>query len=571
MDGTSSPRVVITRLTFKDGTEIPLSPKDVVLVVGPNNAGKSEMLRAIKNKLSSPANNSPVIQQLEIQRLGNLDIFKNWLLEKNTLTTTSMSADLNVSWLGHSLQVNAVCEQWLSSDNSLGSISRWFCHLLTADERLQISNPPKNFAVARESPVHPIQFLLCNGELEKRLSLKFRRAFGMDLIVHRNAGNEIPLHVGERPKLESGEENPVSVEYAKQLSQLPTLHTQGDGMRSFAGVLLATSVGEESIMLIDEPEAFLHPPQARLLGMSLVQDRIQARQLFIATHNTDVLLGVLNAESSDVKVLRIQREGSTNKIRLLDNAQIQELWRDPILRYSKVLDGLFHEGVIVCESDADCRFYAAVLDAVMASQPEDAKQPDWMFTHCGGKARLPVLIKALREVGVPVRVVADFDVLADKNILEPITNAFGVAWPDVEKDWKPVKTSIDNKKPELNLEDVKKEICMLLQDMTPNTLTKVKADIQQVFKRYSPWQEAKRSGKSYVPSGDPSQACKRLLSKLGDAGLHIVEVGELESFVRAIGNHGPAWVNAVLERELGTDPDLEGARKFVQVLAGIDV
>jgi hypothetical protein len=46
--------------------------------------------------------------------------------------------------------------------------------------------------------------------------------------------------------------------------------------------------------VIDEPEAFLHPPQARLIGSSLVQDRRDNRQLFIATHSADILSGVLN-------------------------------------------------------------------------------------------------------------------------------------------------------------------------------------------------------------------------------------------------------------------------------------
>lgn len=68
-------------------------------------------------------------------------------------------------------------------------------------------------------------------------------------------------------------------------------------------------------------------------------------------------------------------------------------------------------------------------------------------------------------------------------------------------------------------------------------------------------------------SPDPSKACERLLSKLRASGLHVVEVGELEGHVRTEGGHGPKWVNAVLERELATDPELESARQFVIELA----
>ncbi|MBK9599392.1 MAG: ATP-binding protein, partial [Flavobacteriales bacterium] len=132
---------------------------------------------------------------------------------------------------------------------------------------------------------------------------------------------------------------------------MPELQRQGDGMRSFAGVLLHTTVGHESIFLLDEPEAFLHPPQARLLGRMLVEDKQANRQLFIATHSGDVLKGILDSGSKNVRVVRLRREGNVNIMRQLDNDKITELWGDPLLRYSDILDGLFHEKVIITEGD----------------------------------------------------------------------------------------------------------------------------------------------------------------------------------------------------------------------------
>ena len=54
--------------------------------------------------------------------------------------------------------------------------------------------------------------------------------------------------------------------------------------------------------------------------------------------------------------------------------------------------------------------------------------------------------------------------------------------------------------------------------------------------------------------------------KLKDRGLLILEVGELESFVKSVGNHGPKWVNEVLSKNLKDDPELEVARQFVTQL-----
>lgn len=566
---TENPRVTVTSLTFSDGTELGIEPNDVVVVVGPNNAGKSETLRAIRGNLQNSAHESPVLTSIQIVRRGSLDAFKSWLGRLAIKRKDSSPDNPVFQALGNALHQNQACHEWQQQSNALGQLTRWFCHLLTADERLSICNPPGNIALARESPTHPIHFLLRDDGLEKRISHKFRKAFGADLVVHRNAGNQVPIHVGERPVPCNGEDR-VSISYIERVETLPTLHTQGDGMRSFAGVLLATSVGQECVMLIDEPEAFLHPPQARLLGTTLVKDRGGHRQLFVATHSTDILRGVLDANSTDVKVIRIRRDGTHNKVRLLSNDQINQLWGDPLLRYSNIFDGLFHESVVVCESDGDCRFYAAMLDACLSGSSSDLKRPSVMFTHCGGKDRFPVVIRALREVDVPVQAVADFDVLSNEEPLRSIIESLGITWSEVQDDWSKVKKAVDDKKPDLRTDEVKEEICALLDRVTtPNLPSKTGTDIRKVLKRSSPWAHAKLVGKAFVPSGDASVACEHLLQKLRSAGLFVVEVGELEGFARTEGGHGPKWVNAVLTRDLAHDTELDGARQFVRELVSL--
>jgi hypothetical protein len=561
------PRVSISEVGFSDGSSVPVGPHDVVLIVGPNNAGKSAALRAIKEKLQDAAHPSPVVSDVKIRRSGTSEEFTAWLLGWTVQQVEQRPGNPIHQALGHALNRRQAQSEWNRTDHTLGLLARWFCHLLSADERLQICNPPANIALARDNPSHPFHFLLRDDGLERRLSTRFKKAFGAELVVHRNAGNVVPVHIGDRPALLPGEDR-ISLSYIERLEKLPTLHSQGDGMRSFAGVLLATSVGQENIFLIDEPEAFLHPPQARLLGTTLVQDKGEERQLFIATHSTDIVRGVLNSESQEVKVLRIRRIGTQNVVRLLSNERIKQLWGDPLLRYSNILDGLFHESVVVCESDSDCRFYAALLDASLVGKGDDSKRPDVMFTHCGGKARLAMVIQALREVDVPVRAVADFDVLSSEQPLKSIAEALGIDWEAIRTDWSTVKSAVDSKKPDLATTDIQREIDKILGDVTETVLPpKAKTSIQAVLRKSSAWAHAKQVGKSFVPPGDPTKACERLLTTLRASGLHVVEVGELEGYARSEGGHGPKWVNAVLAKPLATDPELEAARSFVTNLA----
>lgn len=162
--------------------------------------------------------------------------------------------------------------------------------------------------------------------------------------------------------MESGEDR-LSDSYLKRLrdQNLP-LTAQGDGMRSFATVILRTlAPAAMSIILLDEPEAFLHPPQARLLGELIAKERPIGRQLFIATHSQDVLQGLLNVAPDNLRIIRLQRSGVVNKVKELDKYLTKKISADPIMRFSSVLSGVFHKRVIVCESDSDCMFTAQFL------------------------------------------------------------------------------------------------------------------------------------------------------------------------------------------------------------------
>jgi len=354
----------------------------------------------------------------------------------------------------------------------------------------------------------------------------------MDLIVHRNAGNNVPLYVGKKPAPEVDEDR-ISIKYLRKLETLPFLHDQGDGMRSFVGVLLNSFMSHKSVLLIDEPEAFLHPPQARILGKMLARDLPKGRQLFIATHSGDFIKGVLDANIENVKIIRIQRDGDINDVSVLTQEDISSLWSDPLLRYSNVLEGLFHPKVIICESDADCRFYSAILDTLT----ENDISADILFTHCSGKHRIPSIVKALRKINVPVTVITDFDVLNDQNPLRGIIEELGGSWADFESDWNLVKKQIESKKPELSSEEVKETILKILESITGTTFPKEsEKEIQKVLKKSSAWSYAKEVGKSFVPSGDATKAVERLFENLKRIWFYIVEVGELEGLLKVSEN-----------------------------------
>ncbi len=82
-----------------------------------------------------------------------------------------------------------------------------------------------------------------------------------------------------------------------------------------------------------------------MLGRTLVQEKSDTTQLVMATHSSDVIRGLLDAEEASVTIVRLTRAGDVNPAAVLDAGKVRMLWQDPLPRYSNILDGLFHEGI----------------------------------------------------------------------------------------------------------------------------------------------------------------------------------------------------------------------------------
>jgi hypothetical protein len=280
------------------------------------------------------------------------------------------------------------------------------------------------------------------------------------------------------------------------------------------------------------------------------------------------LKGLLDADSDNVKIVRINREGNINKIKVLDNEGVKNLWKDSILRYSNILSGLFHSKVVICESDTDCRFYQAMLDALY--EGKDLVSPDVLFTHCGGKDRFKAVIPALKALNVKTVVVPDFDVLNNEGTFKTICEMMDIEWDAVKGEWKSVFEYVKGQRAQLDTEEAKKEIKAILDSITTPQLSEINIDsIKDKLKASTAWSKVKQVGMTFF-SGQPYKDLNGLMSICKEKGLFIVPVGELEYFYRPLASnstHGTKWVNGVMEKDLVNDKNLEEARKFVKDIA----
>lgn len=546
--------VYIEKILFNDSQEFTFLPNDIIVFTGANNAGKSQILRDIKLLAEKDKASTIIIKDITLKK--NIDI--------NEIKKECQFRDGSYYYANNYIGPEYSLQNFLNSED-LGSLFSRFLNHLTTEERLQTSIPPSSFNQIEEFPYHPIQILYANDDLEHSLSIFFHKAFGVSLIVNRGAGSIIPLHVGDAPVLSDGEDR-VSRSYLERLKKLPQLHKQGDGMRSFAGILLNVFTSRHTITLIDEPEAFLHPPQARLLGKMLALNKPNERQLYISTHSEDFLKGLLDANSQNIKIFRINRVKDINKMNLLNNDNIRKIWKDPILRYSNILSGLFHSKIIICESDVDCRFYQAIMSSLYKN--EEDVNPDVLFTHCGGKKRLKTVISAMKALNVKIVTIADIDVLNEKTVFKDITDVLGINWTAIEKDWRVIYDYVASQRAQLNTEEIKKEIIEILESVNDTNFPKIQGDkIKDALKASTAWSKVKEVGKAFM-KGDSYNSFKKIEELGREYGLFIVPVGELEGFYKPISAHGTKWVNNVLEtlNDLDSNSELAEARAFVKAI-----
>lgn len=537
-------------------TAVSVGESDLIVLIGPNNAGKSVGLKEIRQHVAEPAD-GVVIKELTTRKRGDEDEFVEWLLQVASRMPPGRE-DQVVGWNAEMNFGNAKA-RWREEGGKAANLTGFLILLVNAETRLGLAGRVDSFDPRVNVPRQPLQRLLADPNAERRLSSGVEAAYGMPVSVDRAGGSAIHLLLG-KAESEARLDNKT---YLEETAALPLVSEQGDGVRSFIGLLLAVEAAPYPVVLVDEPEAFLHPPQAREIGRQLAAT--SGRQRFVATHDSNVLLGLLD-RAQNPSIIRLRRDGDTNVPAVLSQERVKELWSDPSFRYSRLLDGLFHRGAVICEADGDATLYAAALDVDL--EEEGAPASDFLFTQCGGKHKMSAAINALRPMGVPVASIVDFDVLRDEALVAEIVVALGGNWEDYRGSWNAVRAAIESLAIEASpVGDVADEIAAVLgPDRTPRLTETQSRRIRDITKRIDGWKQVKRrGGVAAVQHGEARAAADDLLERFREIGLFLVPVGELEGWAPSIGLHGPGFVDKALSDEVHRSADL---RAFVRAAAG---
>jgi len=333
--------LTITSISTKNGTTINLPSSGVLCVVGGNNVGKSQFLRDIPMRVRGKSDNLPtvLVDDVDYTVLVETNNAIEWL-KSNSVEDKDSRGVITYRAPGSGNGASASnFQMWISnSPPVMEPIIDWFVRAPDATQRSSNATSQTGAGSIRDQS-SSLHMLFRDGELEALLSDLCEKAFGFPLTLDRTNGN-VMLRVG-KPNLPSPVLQNPTVKYSDEVLNLPALSDQGDGVKNYLGMVLHLMSGSESVTVFDEPEAFLHPAQARALGRHLGQEVYKRnRQLITATHDRDFVLGLLGS-NCPLTILRIDRVGNSNTFTSINSSIIADIWSKPALRYSNLLQGLF--------------------------------------------------------------------------------------------------------------------------------------------------------------------------------------------------------------------------------------
>ena len=350
----------VSTLHFASGDKIDLEPDSIVLFVGPNGSGKTQSLRDIWSAFSPRSKVTKLsVTNTTLKKIGNRQQYLNFLREQ----TLARENQLHTSWTTIS-PPTALDEEW--SRESFTHIGPLFAKLIGADDRFSAINKRQRIDRSEEVAKHPLPALDLNYKAELTISESFHKIFGRHLMLDRGAGAVVNLHVGTAPN-PSKYGGEYSDRYSTEVRKSPDISNEGDGLKAAAGLLLNILSLPKCVYLIDEPDVYLHPPQAYAAAKELVNISAD-KQLLMATHNAHFVRGLLDSNSRRVILIRLNRdEKEGQSVNVIERSVFGEIDSDPLVRFSNLLEAMFFNAAIICENEADCLFYRHLCSVVGGS------------------------------------------------------------------------------------------------------------------------------------------------------------------------------------------------------------
>lgn len=393
----------------------------VVLIVGPNNSGKSTALREIHDLLGPPQVKTPiVVDDIKIECGYTKDDLWNLLGSLYPL-----KHDKNVCVLGRfglqdggpgttaEIRIGNLDKAWnhyMNTGKNESLKQEYLQHQrfhIRAIDRLEILKN-KRLGNFRAFPRNFIDHMMREREIRDVVRSIMFSVFGFQFVIDQ-LGEYYSVRLGHT-KISLDEEEHRSSQIISKMDENHPIDTFGDGIKAFLALVTLTLTVGHRFVFIDDPEVYLHPPIARRLGselMKIVEGR--EAQLFVTSHSSEFLQGCLES-TSDITIIRFtfNTESRKGTVKQVTAESLNNILHDRLLRSTGVFDALFHRAAVIVESEADKVFY----DEINRRLVETGRGiSDTLFISAQNWQTTGEIAAPLREVGIPTALIIDIDTM----------------------------------------------------------------------------------------------------------------------------------------------------------------
>lgn len=404
----------------KDASEPPvLHPSSITIFIGPNNGGKSTALRELHAGIAhSDMTSNKIFSKIEID-IGD----DNDLKEKTSVLTSKDPNNIGFYSIGRRQNNTSIQKSTIDGIMQAPRMAQYafvirsivlpnFVINLSGENRLSLASPFAGETLT-DRPRSTIGTIFQDDCLRQKLSQLIHEAFGKYLVINPTNLGQLAYHLSER-RPDLGVERSLSRDAIDFFQNSEPVHESSDGTKAFVGIMAEVLAGSNDILFIDEPEAFLHPSLSYTLGREVAKSISVGKQLFAATHSPSFLMGCLSS-GMNVNVVRIARTSTGPTVNILDQKSLSEMMTDPLLRSTSVVQGLFHDNVIVVEGDSDRAFYEE-CNSRLREIGRGIKNPLFLSSH--NKQVSPIIVKALRNAGVVAASILDIDWIKEDGTIQ---------------------------------------------------------------------------------------------------------------------------------------------------------
>ena len=528
----------INSIHLKNGE--PFTPGRINVFVGANNCGKTQLLKDMLGYITGTQAATIILEELEvpypetwheIEQAYEMRIVE--INQSKQLRHIAPTLDREPAGPSNS-NILTILSDWLARDKRAfrAATGAGLVTYLNTDNRLKLAmSQPVQQNLHKRGAKNALEALYISGSSTTEVVRKcIRKIFGIDIFLNPFNLGTLEFKVGD--DFSSVSNNPQ--EAFAQLSEYPLLDAQGDGLRSVLGMISAIASSKKPVYLLDEPEAFLHPPQALQLGEIISGLVKPSQQIFIATHSADFLRGLLSS-TRDAVIIHLDRAENITKANLLDSDTLNQIITDPLLSSSRVLEGMFYKGVVATEADADAVFYQRLFQKIGSAD-------EVHFVNAHNKQTLKKIIDPYKKLGIKFAMIADADVIRDKreftDILQ-VTSDEQLKLQILEE-----REAIINHFQSRNKYDILCELrtktkelveqTTILEDADPDAIASALFNFRQSLKRLrdesDELSEFKKNGRAALPDSLKNNF-DMLWTCCANIGLFIVTVGELESWL----------------------------------------